>query len=287
MKNTVRTRLACFVLASLCASVAVAQDIGAQEPRPKPGTGLPVIQIKPGIRRQIAPAATALDETSLPSAEKLNEVPIDERLLLCIERLGDPAFAVRETATLELRPGHFVRRQIYAALSRLDLSGEQRYRLTTAVQDNLLLTPRGAVGISVNQRFRRENKIVVEQLLPDLPARDVLHIGDRITHLHGKPLPNWRAFVKEVQTRAPGAKITVTVERLISPRRANRRLIGAQEPQFTTLDIEIELGSAEMLRDPISGRIQRTGEVFQALKKEAGEVGVAFAPQPKQIRVGQ
>jgi len=273
VRNTVRTCLACFVLASLCAPAAVAQGVGAQEPE---------------IRRQIAPAATVLDETYLPSAEELNEVHIDERLLLCIERLGDPAFAVRETATGELRTGHFVRWQIYAALSRLHLSGEQRYRLMTAVQEDLLLTPRGAVGIGVNQRLQqRENKIVVERLLPDLPAQDVLLIGDRITHLHGKPLPNWRAFVKEVQTRAPGAKIIVTVERLISPRRSNRRLIGAEEPRFTTLDIEIELGSAEMLRDPISGKIQRTGEVFLALKKEAGEVGVAFAPQPKQIRLGK
>ena len=128
---------------------------------------------------------------------------------------------------------------------------------------------------------------MVARLLPDLPAQDVLLIGDRITHLHGKPLPNWRAFVKEVQTRAPGAKITVTVERLISARRPARRRIGAEEPKFATMDIEIELGSAEMLRDPISGRIQRTGDVFLALKKEAGEVGVTFAPQPKQIRIAE
>jgi len=270
----------------LWAPVAVAQDIGAEAPPQKPGAVLPVIQVKPEIRRQLAPAGIVADKTYLPSAEELNEVPIEERLLLCIERLGDASYAVREAATVELRTAHFVRRQIYAALSRLDLSAEQRYRLMTAVQDALLLTPRGAVGIGVNERARLTNKIVVDRLLPDLPAQDVLLIGDRITHLHGKPLPNWRAFVKEVQTRAPGAKITVTVERLVSPRRSSRRQIGVQEPQFTTLDIEIELGSAEMLRDPISGRIQRTGEVFQALKKEAGEVGVAFAPQPKQIRVG-
>jgi len=274
VRNTVRTRLACFVLASLCAPVVVAQDIGAQEPKPE-------------ARRQILPPAVVSVETYLPSAKELEDVQIDERLLLCIQRLGDQTYAVREAATAELRTGHFVRRQIYAALSRPDLSGEQRYRLMAAVQDDLLLTPRGAVGIGVNERFRRENKIVVDRLLPDLPAQDVLLVGDRITHLQGKPLLNWRAFVKEVQTRAPGARITVTVERLISPRRPARRWIDAEEPKFATMDIEIELGSAEMLRDPISGRIQRTGEVFLALKKEAGEVGVTFAPQPKQIRVGK
>jgi PDZ domain-containing secreted protein len=156
----------------------------------------------------------------------------------------------------------------------------------TAMQDKLLSTPRGAVGISVNQRSRRENKIVVEQLLPDLPARDVLHIGDRITHLHGEPLPNWRAFINEVQSREPGAKITVTVERIISGRRSDRRQIGNQEPTFTTMEIEIELGSAEMLRNPDTGQIQRDGPVFDLLKAEATEVASTFAPKPKQIRLG-
>lgn len=287
MKNTARMSLACFVLASLCASVAVAQDIGAQEPRPKPGAELPVVQLRPEQPRQLSPAAVASAQSYIPSAEELDDVQIDERLRLCIDLLGDPTYAVREAATVELQTGDFVRRQIYAALSRLDLSGEQRYRVTTAVQDNLLLTPRGAVGISVNRRFREENKIVVDQLLPDLPARDVLHIGDRITHLQGKPLPNWRAFVKEVQTREPGAKITVTVERIISGRRPSRRQIGIQEPKFTTLDVEIELGSAEMLRDPMTGTIQRTGDVFQRLKAEAREIAGTFAPQAKQIKVGQ
>lgn len=287
MRNKRRTRLACFVLATLCAPVAVAQDIGAQEPKSKRATELPGIQRKPKDPILILPPAIVSVETYLPSAQELNEVQIDERLSVCIALLGDPSYAVREAATVQLQTGDFVRRQIYAALSRLSLSSEQRYRLMTAVQDNLLLTPRGAVGISVNQHFRQKNKIVVELLLPDLPAREVLHVGDRITHLHGVPLPNWNAFVKEVQTRAPGAKITVTVERIISGRRPNRRQIGVQEPTFTTLDIEIELGSAEMLRDPISGKVQRTGEVFRRLKAEAREVAGTFAPQPKQIRVGE
>ncbi len=280
MKNTARMSLACFVLASLCAPVAVAQDIGAEAEEL-------VIQVKPEDPIQLLPPAITSDKTYLPSAAELNEVQIDERLRLCIKSLGDPIYAVREAATVELRTGDFVRLQMYAVLSRLDLTGEQRYRLTSAVQDDLLLTPRGAVGISVTDQSRRENKIVVGRLLPDLPAQDLLHVGDRITHLQGKPLPNWRAFVKEVQTREPGAKITVTVERIISPRRTNRRQIGVEEPKFTTLDIEIELGSAEMLRDPISGRIYRTGEVFQRLKAEAKEVAGTFGPQPKQIRVGE
>ena len=287
MRNTGRTRLACFVLATLCAPVVVAQDIGIQESPPKPAAKLPVIQLKPKNPLQIAPPSNTTVETYIPSAEELEDVLIDERLSLCIVLLGDPAYAVREAATVQLLTGNFVRQQIYAALSRLALSGEQRYRLMTAAQDKLLLTPRGAVGISVDQRFRRENKIVVQQLLPDLPARDVLHIGDQITHLQGVPLPNWRAFVNEVQTREPGAKITVTVERIISGRRSDRRQIGNQEPTFTTMEIEIELGSAEMLRDPISGKIQRTGPYFQRLKAEATEVAGTFAPKPKQIRLGE
>ncbi len=274
MRDRATSRLACVVLASLCAGAAVAQDIGNQ-------------QIQPPSRPAPAPKAPEPAASYLPSVDELNKVQIDARLLSCIGQLGDPTFAVREAATIELLTGDFVRRQIYAALAREKLSGEQRHRLLTAVTDRLLSTPRGAVGISVDRRLRQENKIVINALLPDLPAREVLHVGDRITHLHGQPLVDWEAFVEEVQTRPPGSKITVTVERVISGRRPHRRQIAAQEPKFKTIDVEIELGSAEMLRDPVSGQLQRGGNVYRRFREEADEVAGAFGPQPKQIELGK
>lgn len=284
MRDSARTRLAAVALAALSVTAAVAQDAGAGEPQAAEARDAPdtPIRLQP-VQQPAAQAATEI-ESYLPSPDELERVQIETRLLECIGRLGDQSWAVREAATAELLSGNFIREQIYAALARLKLSCEQRHRLLTAVHDNLLSTPRGAVGIRVDQRFMPENKIVVEELLPDLPARQVLHVGDRITHLHGKPLVDWNSFVKEVQSRKPGSKIKVTVERVVSGRRPHRLQIAEEEPKYKTIEVEIELGSAEMLRDA-TGQVQRGGEVYRRLQDEADEVVVTFSPQPKQIRL--
>lgn len=286
MRDTATTRCAGIVLAALCATAVVAQDIGNEEPRSKGDKPVIKIQLQPATQ-QPAPQAATLPDTYLPTAEELSDVRIDPRLLDCIDRLGDSTWAVREAATVELLTQSFVKRQVYAALARLKLSCEQRHRLLTAVQDNLLSTPRGAVGIRVDQRFLLDDKIIVQELLPDLPARQVLRRGDRITHLHGEPLVNWDAFVKEVQTREPGSKISVTVERVVSGRRPSRLQAANQEPKYKTLVVEIELGSAEKLRDPISGQVQRGGDVYRRLQEEANEVAGTFGPSPKQIELAR
>ena len=98
--------LACLVLASLCAPVAVAQDVGAEEPGSKPETKVPVIQIKPQDLRQILPPATVSVATYLPSAAGLNKVQIDERLRRGIESVGDPMDAMPEAAAGGCRTGN-------------------------------------------------------------------------------------------------------------------------------------------------------------------------------------
>ncbi len=263
--------MAWAVLVALCAPSALAQDVG-QEPPAQPTSPR---QPRPGVSR------SAL---TLPSPAQLQKIEIDAGLVLCIDRLGNSTYATREEAMVELLNGGFVKDQIYAALAKLRLTAEQRHRLLVVVQDRLLTTPRGAVGIQVNPRLR-PGKIVVERLLPDLPARNVLETGDRITHLNGRLLTDWNEFVQEVQTRAPGSKITVTVERVVAGRRPNRHELGVHEPEYKTLDLEIELGSAEMLRDPVSGQVQKSGEVYQRLQAEAAAAARVFGPQPRQIEV--
>lgn len=265
-----RTCWACAVLTALCAPRAIAQDAARQ----------PQVQTAPRPSRSIESWAASM----LPSHEQLKKIEIDAEVLLCIDRLGDSTYATREEAMVELLNGSFVKDQIYAALVKLRLTSEQRHRLLVVVQDRLLATPRGAVGIQVNPRLR-PGKIIVERLLPDLPARNVLEKGDCITHLNGKPLASWNEFVEEVQTRAPGSKITVTVERVVSGRRPNRLAVAAHEPKFKTMEVEIELGSAEMLRDPVSGKVQKGGEVYQRLAAEAAAAARAFGPQPRQIQL--
>jgi len=282
-----RTRIggACVVLSAWCATGAVAQEI-SQKPKPAPPTLREHLPSGRQIQVQPPQPAPQGQESYVPSRELLDEITIDAALLSCIERLGDPTYGLREQATVELLTGDFDREQVYAAMARLTLTAEQRHRMLTALTDKLLSTPRGAVGISIDLRFQPE-KIVVRTLLADLPALRALKVGDHITHLNGQPLPNWKTFVEHVQTSTPGTKITVTVERVVSGRRLDRRQLGVQQARFKTIEIEMQLGSAEMLRDPVTGRVQRSGEVYLRLKAEAEDAARTFGPRPRHLQVGQ
>jgi len=270
-----------------CTAGVAAQDIG-QEPQQAPRTLQQ--QRRPGREIQARPPQPAppIDESYVPSRERLDEIEIDAALLSCIERLGDPTYRLREQATVELMTAEFAREQVYAAMARLELTAEQRHRLLTAVTEKLLSTPRGAVGISVVvvDPIIQLDEIIVRAVLPNLPAADVLVAGDRITHLNGELLPNWVSFVNHVQTSKPGTRIALTIERVVSGRRPNRRNIAAQEPVFKTIEVEIELGSAELLLDA-SGRVQRSGEVYLRLKAEADDAARTFGPRPRHLQFGQ
>jgi hypothetical protein len=225
---------------------------------------------------------------SLPGAAELEAIAIAPGLTALVDRLGDPSYAAREEATAELLRGPFHNDELYAVLTQIALTAEQRHRLLSVVRERLLHTPRGAVGIKVDRRWL-PGQIVIEELLPDLPGREVLHVGDRITHLRGVPLESWEAFVDEVQTSLPGTKIMVSVERLASGRRPTRRDDAgeAAEPQYDRLEIELSLGSADQLVDPVTGRPQSGSPVLVRRKREADLAMMRFGGVPKLIQVDE
>ena len=235
-----------------------------------------------------APSATVSGPVALPDAAELEAIEIAPGLTELVDRLGNPSYAAREAATAELLRGSFDNAEIYAVLSRRELTAEQRHRLLSVVRDRLLNTPRGAVGIKVDRRWLPD-KVVIEELLLDLPAREVLQVGDRITHLRGVPLDSWEVFVDTVQSSVPGTKITVTVERLVLGRRPSRRDLAQEpaEPQYTHLDIELRLGSADQLVDPVTGRPQGGGPVVVRRKREADLAFIRFGNEPKLIEIDE
>jgi hypothetical protein len=225
----------------------------------------------------------------LPGAAELAAMAIDPGLAALVERLEDPSYASREEATARLLRASFDNDELYAVLTQRVLTAEQRHRLLSVVRERLLHTPRGAVGIKVEQRSMRNNQIVVEQLLPGLPGRDVLLVGDRITHLDHEPLPSWETFVRKVQSRRPGAKITLSVERLVSGRRPmDGDDAGAgEEPRYERLEVELELGSTDRLLDPVTGRPPTGGPVVSLRQREADLARMRFGGVPRLIKVDE
>jgi hypothetical protein len=226
------------------------------------------------------------DDVSLPGLAELRAIEIPPRLDALVERLGDASYTRREEATAELLSTSFVNTEIYAVLAQRRLTPEQRHRLLSVVRERLLNAPRGAVGIKIDNRWRLQGRIVVEELLPDLPARHVLEVGDRITHIDGRLLADWNEFVERVQSSVPGEKITLTVERVVRGRRpAGGAAVEAEEPQFEQLEIELVLGSADRLVDPVTGRPQQGGSVVTRRAREADLAMIRFGSMPKLLKI--
>ena len=261
--------LACVVLFAAGAT-AVGQD-------PNPAVRPPDRKIEAAPRRP----APKPSERFVPDAGALAQVQIDPEMERCLERLGHPVYGVREAAMGRMIAGDFSKQQLYAVLETRTLTAEQRHRLLTVVRDRLLNMPRGAVGIKVDQRFL-PNEIRIMELLPGLPAGDVLQIGDRITHIDGVELGDWAQFVDAVQSESPGTKIKVSIVRPVSDARPRREV---QPPKYEMLDIELELGSAELLTDPNTGRLQRSGPVWDRRKAEADNVINVWGPRPKPVEI--
>lgn len=250
-------------------------------------------KVRPQVVRPVLTSnqLQGIDPTvTIPLPAELAAVEIDPVLDAIVDALGDSSYAAREAANAQLIASSLENLQLYAVLARRELTAEQRHRLLSALRERLLNTPRGAVGIKVDQRWRRENKVVVEDLLPDLPAREVLQVGDRITHLEGEPLESWIVFVRAVQSKVPGAKITFTVERLVSGRRPQRRDVGveaAPDPKYETFQVELELGSADLLRDPITGRPPNSGPILDERRAKWKQTKSAYAPLPKVLKIDE
>jgi hypothetical protein len=226
------------------------------------------------------------DEVDLPGLAELRAIEIPSGLDALVDRLGSASYAEREEATAELLSRSIDNTAIYAVFAQRPLTPEQRHRLLSVVRERLLNAPRGAVGIKIDNRWRLQGRIVVEELLPDLPARDVLEVGDRITHINGRLLADWGEFVDRVQSSEPGRKITLTVQRLVKDGRPGQAPeLEAEEPQYEQLEIDLVLGSAEQLIDPVTGRPQQGGSVVTRRAREADLAMIRFGSMPRLLRI--
>ena len=217
-------------------------------------------------------------ETSvLPSELELESVQIDPSIADMVAKLDDPVFATREAAMQRLMHLVVDRRQICKVLAGDDLSPEQRHRLLVLLQNDVLNAPRGAIGVLIDSRKRRQNLLIVDQLVEGLPAIEVLEPGDEITHLNGQSAPRWTDFVKTIQARKPGDTISLTVERSVGEED------GQEIPSSTqVLHFDLVLGSADLLRDPATGQMQ-TSSLQGIRAKAARQAAVRFGPQPRMI----
>ncbi len=230
------------------------------------------------------PRVGGIDD-ALPTEAELKAVEIGPELRRLVEQLDAPAYDVREEAMGRFGSGACDRLHLYALLADPGLSAEQRYRLMTLLFERLLDAPRGAVGVRVNTSRLRTEGIVVQDLLPGLPAEQVLLVGDRLTRLNGDLLENWTEFVVAVQQRPPGERVQLTIVRSVRDADGDPVLDDHGQPKRETEQVELVLGSTDRLIDPMTGLPQRGGAVMQARQKEADGATKRFGPRPHRIQI--
>lgn len=204
----------------------------------------------------------AIDESELlPSRQPLREIEINEQIREHVDQLDAEAWPDREAATRALIDSPLADSQMYAAMEQLELSAEQRQRLMNVLHERIANAPRGALGIRMDvaarfanaPRANRLQAVTVIDLIAGMPAEQVLRVQDRITHIDDVPIASPDDLIVHIQGRRPGEQVELTVLR---PRRDDRGAVvldDAEQPITDTLELSIELGSVESLRDPVTG----------------------------------
>jgi hypothetical protein len=225
---------------------------------------------------------------ALPTDEELKNVRIDPRFLRITSRLDSDSYAAREAALLQLVEGSITLEQLCAILAREPLSTEQRFRLLGVVREKLVGTPRGALGISMNMRVaddRDPGGIEIVDLIEGLPAEKVLRLNDRITHIDGHRLTSRNDLVILVQSKKPGEHVALKVSR---PRRDDRGRLARDERGlvvFDAIDVDLELGSLDALRDPETGVLSTSVLLGDMRMNEAADATQRYAPRPRRVRI--
>ncbi len=256
----------------------------------EPPAGPRLIIRQDGIAIQSGPPA-ARPENVIPSDEELARVELSDSLLKEIALLDHNEFDQRESAMQAIATAPGGNLPLYAILARaseFSLSPEQHARILAALRDRIFNKPCGALGISMQAQRNMENErieVEVIDLLPDLPAREILRIGDRIIALEGKPFESQFELTARVQERSPGETVALTVLR--PQRDENGRFVMNNQARIALeeLELRITLGTTERLRDPRTGRPQISDVVAAKRRQEMSEAERRFGRKPLNIKI--
>ncbi len=219
----------------------------------------------------------------------LERVTVDAEVEALVARLDGATWAERQDATEALVALPVSSDQIWARLDRGGLSPEQHERLLEAACRRIVDRPRGALGIRMGMMAADRGGVLVDGLLPGLPARAVLKVGDRITEIDGRPIADSGDLIELVQGMAPGAVVHMVIFR---PERdpGGRLQLGPNgQPAETRLQVEVPLGSSVELerveREQEAGGMALRGRVTDRRDQEARALRERFGGYRGAVRV--
>jgi hypothetical protein len=277
--------LAAPALLSLAAALATALTAAA------PAADRPANRAKSTAHPALltSDGAASISSADAPAARQADQadpatIPIDPGTLALVVDLDAADYERRETVTRRLLGDDVPISQLYAALAQAALNAEQRYRLLDVLRERLVNTPRGALGIGMQPGFPvfpmngEPAEIKVERLIEGLPAREVLRINDRIQRINGQVLRHGNDLRRIVESHKPGERLTLTILR---PRtnEHDEQILVDDRVVYDSIDVEIVLGSAELLGEPTLADSQIRTE----RRMKAQQAAMQFAPPARQV----
>ncbi len=185
---------------------------------------------------------------SLPSDLEIEEAAIPEALSDAIQRLNSASFAEREQACADLDDPTFTILELLAALTKSDLSLEQRSRLFEAARSRVVSDPpRAAMGISMPVVDDRVAGVIITDTIDGFPADGLLFRNDRIIQIDGIAVLSREDLSVLVQIRRPGDTINLTVIRPEVDDKGAPKFDDRGLPIEHPIDLMIELGSFDEL----------------------------------------
>jgi len=268
-------RKRCFLQMGVALLVSVA-SASAQNERPR------IVQLN-----RPAPPASINVPTSLPTEAEIASITVDPEVRHLVAKLDDASYDEREDAMRALTDRRVDVHQLCAVLSDPSLSSEQRYRLVHLLRRQLLYAPRGAVGISMRAGPALPDGsppgVRVAEVIEGLPAAEILRPGDRITHIDGVPIRFQGDLQILVQSKPPGTVIELDVRRPRIDNAGQRVADVGGMPVFDKLELQLPLGSADLLVDPLTGLPTSAQHVRRVRTQEAEEVYRRYAPAPQHV----
>lgn len=176
-------------------------------------------------------------------------------LELIIEQMGSESFAVREFASRTLIESDVSDQEIRNVLEQQSLGQEQYHRLLSGLRYRMINAPRGALGIRMSFRNNGNGpgglggRVLVTDLLDDLPAREVLVLGDAIVRLDGLRPKSTSDLILHVQSKRPGDSVRLDVERPVVDEQGQEILDEDGNRQIEYFEVDVILGSADLLED--------------------------------------
>jgi hypothetical protein len=225
---------------------------------------------------------------ALPAAADLARIEVDPRVRALVDGLGDPDYARRETAMQMLLDTELDVAQLCVPLADTRTTPEQRYRLLTVLKHHLRDAPRGAVGIRMLWRQEARNvpgAVEITELLDNMPAQEVLRTGDQITHVDGNVLHFQNDLLVLVQSKRPGDAVELTVQR--ARRDDGGDVVFDDQGNLVRDEVKVtlRLGSAEQLRDPVTGQRTSGTVVDDARAREVRSAAQRYGPRPRVVEI--